>query len=86
MKACGGAQLGARVSKRNRPSVLKREREQRKRQRQAKKAAKAAVKRARREGDGGLTSRSMAMDDLESRTVPGDSQLETNAQASRDRC
>ena len=37
------------MPKKNRPSVLKREREQKKREREAKKAKKAALKRARRE-------------------------------------
>jgi hypothetical protein len=39
------------MSKKNRPSVLKRERERKKREREAKKAKKAALKRARREGE-----------------------------------
>ena len=39
------------MSKKNRPSVLKREREQKKRQRELKKAEKAALKRERREGN-----------------------------------
>ncbi len=43
-------QIGRRMSKRNRPSVLKREREQKRRERETKKAKKAALKRTRREG------------------------------------
>ena len=37
------------MAKKSRPSVLKREREQKKRQREARKAAKAALKRERRD-------------------------------------
>ena len=44
------------MPKKTRPSILKREREQKKRQREARKAEKAALRRARREGKKDLGS------------------------------
>lgn len=60
------------MSKKNRPSVLKREREQKKRQRVAKKAEKAALKRARREGGTESGAGSEASDGLELNPVVAD--------------
>ncbi|UCC31170.1 MAG: hypothetical protein JSU86_02620 [Phycisphaerales bacterium] len=68
------------MSKRNRPSPLKREREERKRQREAKKAERAAQKRARREGRQMSESRNQATDEFESDVVAADPQPETDDQ------
>jgi hypothetical protein len=68
------------MSNKNRPSVLKREREQRKRQRKANKATKAALKRAEREHKKASESNSPAGNELEGNAVAVDQRLETDGQ------
>jgi len=53
------------MSQKNRPSVLKLDREQKKRERVAGKAQKAALKRARREGDAASQSGTASTDKIE---------------------
>ena len=53
------------MSQKNRPSVLKRERERKKRERAAGKAQKAALKRARREGDTASQPETASTDEIE---------------------
>jgi len=65
------------MAKRNRPSVLKREREQKKRMREVKKAEKAALKRARREEEAASTDGNTATDVEDRGGIPGDPPSET---------
>ncbi len=53
------------MPQKNRPSVLKRAREQKKRERAAGKAQKAALKRARREGASASQSGTASTDEIE---------------------
>lgn len=62
--ANSGLRIGTTMAKKNRPSVLKREREQKKRDRDIKKSQKAAVKRARRENKSGEPGEGPAMGDV----------------------
>ena len=68
------------MSNKNRPSVLKREREQKKRQRKANKATKAALKRAQREDKKASESSSPVRNGLEGNAVAVEPQLETDGQ------
>ncbi len=72
------AQIGHRMAKKNRPSVLKREREQKKREREARKAKKAALKRARREGHVASPSGPTPTEYTEGQPVATDPPTETN--------
>ncbi len=71
------AQTGCRMSKKNRPSVLKREREQKKREREAKKAKKAALKRERREHPKASDSGPGPAEEIEGGRVAADPSTET---------
>ncbi|MHC4698268.1 MAG: hypothetical protein ACYTFA_16165 [Planctomycetota bacterium] len=66
------------MSKKDRPSVLKREREQKKREREARKAKKAALKRARREGHAASQSGPSPTQQIEGQRVAADPSTETN--------
>ncbi len=66
------------MSKKNRPSVLKREREQKKRQREAKKAKKATLKRARREGHAASPSEPTSSQETEGNRAATDPPIETD--------
>jgi len=68
------------MSKSNRPSPLKRGREERKRQREARKAEKAALKRARREAQQASEPRNQATDGFEGNVLAADPQPETDDQ------
>jgi hypothetical protein len=68
------------MSNKNRPSVLKREREQKKRQRKANKATKAALKRAQREDKKTSESSSPVRNELEGNAVAVEPRLETDGQ------
>ena len=65
------------MAKRNRPSVLKREREQKKRMREVKKAEKAALKRARRDEETASLNGNTATDTDDRGGVPGGPPSET---------
>jgi hypothetical protein len=71
-------QIGCRMSKTNRPSVLKREREQKKREREAKKAKKAALKRACRERHAASHSGPSSAEEIEGDRVVADPSTETD--------
>ncbi len=64
------------MSKKNRPSVLKREREQRKRDREAKKAKKAALKHAVRERHAASHSEPSSAEEVEGDCIAADSSTE----------
>ena len=66
------------MSKKNRPSVLKREREQKKREREAKKAKKAALKRACRERHAASHSGPSSAEENEGDRVAADPSTETD--------
>ncbi|NOT00569.1 MAG: hypothetical protein HOP29_08065 [Phycisphaerales bacterium] len=57
------------MAKKNRPSVMKREREQKKRDRDIKKTQKAAVKRARRENKSDEPGAALTMGDVQATPV-----------------
>ena len=63
--------------RRNRPSQVKREREQRKRERQQKKADKAALKRERRFATGDEETPQAVEPDAPAMLPPGDRPVET---------
>ena len=66
------------MPKKNRPSVLKREREQKKREREAKKAKKAAAKRACREHHVASHSGPSSAEEIEGDRIATDPSTETD--------
>ncbi|MGB2987086.1 MAG: hypothetical protein WBE26_14530 [Phycisphaerae bacterium] len=66
------------MPKKNRPSVLKRERERKKREREAKKAKKAELKRACREGHAASHSGPSSAEEIEGDCVAADPSPETD--------
>ncbi len=66
------------MPKKIRPSVQKREREQKKRQRNARKAETAALKRARREGNMASRARTSSTEEIEGNRAAADPPPETD--------